>query len=121
VRRSWDAGSKQFVPTKSRKSRKVPIIDKLAVLLVNHFVLLDHPSAGLIFPSLKNPAWPTDPAILRRRAYKRWDNAGLNRLGFHEGRHTFASIGIAAGLNATDPWGRRGDGMGTELTPYDPL
>jgi integrase len=100
VRRSWDPGAKQFVPPKSRKPRKVPIIDKLAKVLANHFVLLDHPSAGLLFPSAKNPEWPTDPAILRRRICKRWDDAGLHRLGFHEGRHTFASIGIAAGLNA---------------------
>jgi integrase len=100
VRRSWDPGSKQFVPTKSRKPGKVPIIDKLAALLVNHFVLLDHPSDGLMFPSVKKPEWPTDPAILRRRAHKCWHEAELNPLGFHEGRHTFASIGIAAGLNA---------------------
>jgi integrase len=47
-----------------------------------------------------NPAWPTDPGILRRRTYKHWEDSGLKSLGFHEGRHTFASIGIAAGLNA---------------------
>ncbi len=100
VRRSWDPGAKELVPPKSRKPRKVPIIDKLATLITNHFVLLDHPTEGLLFPSAKNPEWPTDPAILRRRTHKRWDDAGLDRLGFHEGRHTFASIGIAAGLNA---------------------
>jgi len=100
VHRNWDPGVKQFVPTKSRKPRKVPIIGKLAVLLADHFVLLDHPSGGLLFPSAENAEWPTDPAILRRRTHKRWDDAGLPRLGFHEGRHTFASIGIAAGLNA---------------------
>jgi integrase len=100
VRRSWDPGAKQFVLPKSRKERKVPIIDKLATLIANHLVLLDHPSGGLLLPSVTNPERPTDPAILRRRAYKAWDAAGLERLGFHEGRHTFASIGIAAGLNA---------------------
>ncbi len=100
VHRSWDPGSKQFVPTKSRKSRKVPIIDKLAVLLADYFVLLNHPSDGLMFPSAKNPAWPTDPAILRRRTHQRWHDADLDPVGFHEGRHTFASIAIAAGLNA---------------------
>jgi integrase len=42
VHRSWDRGAKQFVPTKSRKPRDVPIIDKLAALLADHFVLLDH-------------------------------------------------------------------------------
>jgi integrase len=100
VNRSWDREGKQFVATKSRKPRKVPIIDKLAVLLADHFVLLNHPSGGLLFPSTNNPEWPTDPGILRRRTYKRWKDAGLKPLGFHEGRHTFASIGIAAGLNA---------------------
>lgn len=100
VRRSWDRGTKQFIPTKSRKPRNVPIIDKLATLLADHFVLLDHPSEGLLFPSVNNPEWPTDPGILRRRTHERWKKAGLRPLGFHEGRHTFASIGIAAGLNA---------------------
>ncbi len=100
VRRSWDPGAKEFVPPKSRKPRKVPIIDRLATLISNHFVLLDHPTEGLIFPSAKKPEWPTDPAILRRRVHKSWKDAGLEPLGFHEGRHTYASIGIAAGLNA---------------------
>lgn len=100
VRRSWDPGAKEFVPTKSRKERRVPIIDKLRVLLADHLVLLNHPTEGLLFPSAQRPMWPTDPAILRRRTHKRWDDAGLKRLGFHEGRHTFASIAIAAGLNA---------------------
>jgi integrase len=101
--RSWDKGVKEFVPTKSRKPRKVPIIDKLRSQLVNHFVLLDHPSEGLLFPSVKNPSWPTDPGILRKRVRKQWSSADLRSLGFHEARHTFASIGIAAGLNAKTP------------------
>lgn len=100
VHRSWDRGSKQFIPTKSRKPRSVPIIDRLAVLLADHFVLLDHPSDGLLFPSANNPDWPTDAGILRRRTHARWENLGLKPLGFHEGRHTYASIAIAAGLNA---------------------
>jgi integrase len=100
VVRSWDPGAKEFVPTKSRKPRKVPIIDKLAILLADHLVLLNHPSGGLLFPSANAPDWPTDPAVLRRRVHKRWKDAGLSSLGFHEGRHTFASIAIDAGLNA---------------------
>jgi Phage integrase family len=103
VHRSWDRGTKQFIPTKSRKPRSVPIIDKLAVLLADHFVLLDHPTDGLLFPSSNNPEWPTDPGILRRRIHARWKKAGLKPLGFHEARHTYASIGIAAGLNPQDP------------------
>lgn len=33
------------------------------------------------------------------RACQRWDEEEMKRLGFHEARHTFASITIAAGLN----------------------
>ncbi len=100
VVRGWDPGAKEFIATKSRKSRKVPIIDKLAVLLSDHLVLLNHPTDGLLFPSAKKAEWPTDPKIMRRRVQKRWKDAGMTPLGFHEGRHTFASIAIDAGLNA---------------------
>lgn len=99
VHRSWDRGAKEFVSVKNRKPRKVPVIEKLATLLADHFVLLDHPAEGLLFPSTNRPDWPTDPGILRRRTHKRWKDAGLTPLGFHEARHTYASIAIAAGLN----------------------
>jgi integrase len=80
VHRSWDREGKQFVATKSCKPRKVPIIDKLGVLLMEHFVLPNRPSNGLIFPSANKPEWPTDPGILRRRTDKRWKDAGLKPL-----------------------------------------
>jgi integrase len=99
VLRSWDRGAKEFVSVKNRKPRKVPIIEKLAALLADHFVLLDHPAEGLLFQSANRSDWPIDPGILRRRTHKRWEDAGLTRLGFHEARHTYASIAIAAGLN----------------------
>jgi integrase len=98
----WIHVNRSWIPERSalsRKPRKVPIIDKLAVLLADHLVLLNHPSEGLIFPSVENPEWPTDPAILRRRAYKRWDDAGLDRLGFHEGRQPSP----ASGCRRTEP------------------
>jgi integrase len=100
VRRSWDRGAKEFVATKNRKPRQVPIIERLAGLLKDHLVLINNPMDGLLFPSAKRPEWPTDQGILRRRTLKTWDDADLQRLGFHEARHTFASIAIAAGLNA---------------------
>jgi integrase len=53
----------------------------------------------LLFPSSNNPEWPTDPGILHPRTHARWKKASLKPLGFHEVRHTYASIGIAAGLN----------------------
>ena len=37
---------------------------------------------------------------IRRQAVKVWKAAKLAPIGFHEGRHTYASICIAAGVNA---------------------
>lgn len=38
--------------------------------------------------------------MLRRHAAKAWEAAELETLGFHEARHTYASLNIAAGMNA---------------------
>jgi integrase len=43
---------------------------------------------------------PFDPSSLRQRADQAWKAADLGRLTLHECRHTFASIAIAAGVNA---------------------
>jgi integrase len=100
VVRGWDATARQFIATKSRKRRTVPISSRLAVLLADHLVLLDHPAEGLLFASPRDPRYPIHPRQLRRHAAKAWRDAGLDPLGFHEARHTFASTAIAAGMNA---------------------
>jgi integrase len=99
VRRGWDPTARAFIATKSRRVRVVPIGERLSTLLVDHLVLMDHPAEGLLFPSV-DPRFPLHPRTLRRRAAKAWKAAGLEPLGFHEARHTYASIAIAAGLNA---------------------
>src|SRR5829696_9063975 len=43
---------------------------------------------------------PFNRDALVARADKAWRAAGLAPIGLHEGRHTFASIPIAAGVNA---------------------
>ena len=43
---------------------------------------------------------PFDPGKLTRRADRAWEAAGLARITLHECRHTFASLMIAAGVNA---------------------
>jgi integrase len=40
------------------------------------------------------------PSNLWRRAQRAWKRAGLEPIGLHEARHTFASVLIAAGVNA---------------------
>ena len=43
---------------------------------------------------------PMGHSALVKRLKKRWTKAGLEPLKLHEGRHTFASLLIAAGANA---------------------
>ena len=78
----------------------MPIVDRLAVLLADHAVLMDHPTTGLLFPGAWDATRPLSGDGLRNRAREAWKDAGLVPLGFHEGRHSFASLMIAAGVNA---------------------
>jgi integrase len=99
VRRGWDPTAREFIETKSRRPRVVPIGKRLGVLLADHLVMLNHPADGLLFPG-RDPRYPIHPRVLRRHAAAAWRMAGLRPLGFHEARHTYATIAIAAGLNA---------------------
>jgi integrase len=46
------------------------------------------------------PETAFDPSTVSDRARKAWARAGLSPIGLHECRHTFASLMIAAGVNA---------------------
>jgi integrase len=98
VERSWDASARAFGSPKHGSVRTVPVCDELAVLLGDHRVLMNHPSSGLLFPSERKPGQPVHPVPLRRRLYDAWDPAGMDRLGFHEARHSYASLSAAAGI-----------------------
>ena len=52
---------------------------------------------GLAFGSGDSPFRPD---AIRHRAETAWKAAGLKRITLHECRHTFASLMIAAGVNA---------------------
>ena len=43
---------------------------------------------------------PFEPSTVRRRALAAWAHAGLAPIGLHEARHSYASLLIAAGVNA---------------------
>jgi integrase len=43
---------------------------------------------------------PFQPSNLRRDARRHWDKAGLASINPHECRHTYASLMVAAGVNA---------------------
>ena len=96
VRQSWDIehGPQE---TKSRNRRRVPIPSVLRESLLAH-KLRQPPGRELVFGIAPNR--PFAPSALTKRADTAWEEAGLERIGLHECRHTYASLMIAAGCNA---------------------
>ncbi len=83
---------------KSRAGRRgVPIVAAVRDLLVEH-KLLTRRDTGLVFGSSATQAFT--PTAVRKRALTAWRRAVLDPIGLHECRHTFASLLIAAGVNA---------------------
>jgi integrase len=98
VERSWDPKSGQIVEPKSKKGRRrVPIPAVLRDYLVEHKLRLGR-SEGYFFGRTADT--PFSPSTITQRAWRAWRAAGLEPIGLHECRHTFASLMIAAGVNA---------------------
>ena len=53
---------------------------------------------GLVFG--RSESTPFDPRAITDRTEKAWKTAKLQRITLHECRHTYASLMIAAGVNA---------------------
>jgi integrase len=98
VERSYDPKAGQFITPKSRAgTRKVPIASALREYLIAH-KLRTGGSHGLVFATRNGT--PFDSWQVKGRADKAWKAARLTPIGLHESRHTFASLMIAAGVNA---------------------
>ena len=98
VERSWDHGSLAFVAPKSKAAeRDVPIVARLRLLLEDHRELTG--GVGLLFRG-RDPRRPVSHSALLARMKRTWKRAGLEPLGLHEARHTYASLLIASGVNA---------------------
>lgn len=96
VEQAFDYKTRSFVSPKSRAGeRRVPIAGVLRDHLLEH--KLRQGRRGLVFG---NGATPFGYGGLRTRAKVAWEAAGLAPIGLHECRHTFASMMIAAGVNA---------------------
>jgi integrase len=94
---SWDKKAGR-VRTKSRAGRRVvPIPDALRSHLERHWERCLW-QTGLAFGRSKSV--PFSDSTLRTRAKREWNAAGLLTIGFHEARHTYASLMIAAEINA---------------------
>jgi integrase len=95
VERAYDEKAHVEVEPKSRAGRRtVPIVGALRDLLVVHKANQERRD-GLVFGG----DTPFHPSNLWRRAQRAWKRAGLEPIGLHEARHTFASVLIAAGVN----------------------
>jgi len=97
VERSMSGHGETGEPKSRAGRRKVPIVAALRDLLVEH-KLVTRRDTGLVFGS--SAAQPFTPTAVRKRALIAWRRAGLDPIGLHECRHTFASLLIAAGVNA---------------------
>jgi len=98
VERAYDDKDRLEVEPKSRAGRRtVPIVGALRDVLVEHKAR-EGRDRGLVFGS--TAATPFQPSNVWRRAHIAWKRAGLEPIGLHEARHTFASVLIAAGVNA---------------------
>jgi integrase len=85
-----------FIEPKSKKGRRtVPVPAVLRSYLAQHKLRLPW-SEGLFFG--RTPELPFDDSSLSARALTAWE--GVQPMTLHEARHTYASLMIAAGVNA---------------------
>ena len=97
VSRSWDVKAGPIEPKSQKGKRTVPI----ASILREHLIayrLRSGRSEGFVFA--RAGGRPFEPVTLSERAGRNWRKAKLDAITLHECRHTFASLMIAAGVNA---------------------
>lgn len=97
VEHGWDARAGLIAPKSVEGRRTVPIASVLREYLIAHR-LRSGRFAGFVFG--RSADRPFDPGKLRDRAKVAWTDADLEPIGLHACRHTYASLMIAAGVNA---------------------
>jgi len=96
VERAWDPKSRIMIEPKSRAGRRrVPIAAVLRDVLVEHKMRVN---GELVLGRADGS--PFDPEPVPARAVRAWGHVSLKQITLHEARHTFASLMIAAGVNA---------------------
>jgi integrase len=98
VRQAWDPKEHQMVAPKSAAgTRRVPIAAALRAFLAPLCLAAPTDPDGLVFG---RGGLPFSASSTSERASRAWHKARLNPICPHDCRHTFASLMIAAGVNA---------------------
>lgn len=97
VERSMNSYGDASEPKSRAGRRSVPIVATLRDLLIEH-KFVTRRDEGLVFGS--SATRPFTPTAVRKRALTAWRRGELEPIGLHECRRTFASLLIAAGVNA---------------------
>ncbi len=98
VCRGWDDEEGVIDSKNKAGERTVPVLSVLRPLLLAHRVGTGRSGDDLCFGMSADH--PFDPSSERRRALAAWKAAGMEPIGLHEARHTFAALMIASGANA---------------------
>ncbi len=98
VERSWDPKAGPIEPKSHAGRRRVPLVKPLRAELAAHRLRQGvGAQEGLV---LGRGEKPFASGAATRRAREAWSDRGLEPIGLHECRHTYASFMIAAGVNA---------------------
>lgn len=100
VEQGWDDLEGEIAPKSAAGKRKVPIVVALAPYLERAIDLTSAAPEKFVAPS--STGGPFNSKRLYDRMRRAWQREGLEPIGLHEARHTFASIAIAAGVNPND-------------------
>ncbi|HKH15296.1 MAG TPA: site-specific integrase [Solirubrobacterales bacterium] len=98
VEKGWDAKQGEIEPKSAAARRRVPIAAVLRDYLAEHLIESGRRDGEFAFG--RTPNLPFGHSAVQRRADRSWRDAGLARVTPYECRHTFASLMIAAGVNA---------------------
>jgi integrase len=97
IERSWDAVDGPIEPKSAAGARTVPLLAVLRDYLDEHKLRTGRDGEDLVFG--RTPTLPFIASTVRSRALRAWREAGLEPIGLHECRHSFATMLIAAGQN----------------------
>lgn len=99
VRRAWDWQAGLIEPKSRAGERRLPMVSVLRRFLLEHRLRSGSSGEGFVFAG-KSRLRPVDYQSVLRRARAAWAEAGLEPIGLHECRHSYAAFMIAAGTNA---------------------